>query len=318
MLIQNPPVQVTDHLWMLGTNAYPLFLYRSEGGCTIFEGGVGAMGPLLLEQLDALSVPRDSVRQVVVTHAHPDHVMAVPLFRQAFPGISVLASAAAAKTLSIEKAVGFFAKIDGLLTQSLLAAGLVAERHRPQPLAAPQIAVDRILKEGDAVAVGGGVAFQVLETPGHSDGDLSCFEPGEKVLVLSDATGYYEPPAGCEPAGGCGGWWWPNYFADYAAYLRSMERLAGLGARVLCLSHNGVIAGAEFAAAYLRDAIAATVAYHQRIVAEARAGKAPEQLAAELGAEVFARTQLLPLDFFQKNCAQLVKQSLRHAGMAEA
>jgi len=305
MLINDPPVQVTDGLWMLGTNAYPLFLYRGEAGGTIFEGGVGAMGPLLLEQLDKLGIARDSVKRVVVTHAHPDHVMAVPLFRQAFPGIAVLASAAAAKTLSVEKAVGFFAKIDGMLTQSLLQAGLIAERHRPQPLAAPQIGIDRILKEGDAIDVGGGTAFQVLETPGHSDGDLSFFEPAEWLLILSDATGYYVPE----------GYWWPNYFGDYATYLRSMERLAGLGAEVLCLSHNGVIAGADDAAAYLRDAIAATVAYHQRIVADARAGKPAAQIAAELGAEVHAKTQLLPLDFFQKNCALLVKQSLKHEGM---
>ncbi|MBM4042070.1 MAG: MBL fold metallo-hydrolase [Planctomycetes bacterium] len=306
MLIQNPPVQVTDRLWMLGTNAYPLFLYGGDAGATLFEGGVGAMGPLLLEQLDELGIARDSVKQAVVTHAHPDHVMAVPLFRQAFPGIAVLASAAAAKTLSVEKAVGFFAKIDGMLTQSLLQAGLIAERHRPQPLAAPQIAVDHVLKEGDSVAVGG-AAFQVLETPGHSDGDLSFFEPAEKVLVLSDATGYYIPE----------GYWWPNYFGDYAAYLRSMERLAGLGAEVLCLSHNGVIAGADDATAYLRGAIAATVAYHQRIMADARAGKPAPQIAAELGAEVHARTQLLPLDFFQKNCALLVKQSLKHEGIPQ-
>jgi len=306
VLIQNPPVQVTDHLWMLGTNAYPLFLYRGDEGATIFEGGVGAMGPLLLEQLDGLGIAKDSVKQVVVTHAHPDHVMAVPLFRQAFPDVTVLASAAAAKTLSIEKAVGFFAKVDGMLTQSLLQAGLIADRHRPQPLAAPQIAVDRILKEGDTVAVGGGVAFQVLETPGHSDGDLSFLEPGERVLVLSDATGYYVPD----------GYWWPNYFGDYATYVRSMERLAGLGAEVLCLSHNGVVAGADAAAAYLRDALAATVAYHQRIVADAKAGKSAREIAEALGAEVHARTQLLPLDFFQKNCAILVKQSLKHEGIA--
>ncbi len=307
MLISNPPVQITDRLWMLGTNAYPLFLYRGDEGATLFEGGVGAMGPLLLEQLDKLGIAGDSVKQVVVTHAHPDHVMAVPLFRQAFPGVAVLASAAAAKTLSVEKAVGFFAKIDGMLTQSLLQAGLIAERHRPQPLAAPQIPVDRLLKEGDAVAVGGGVAFQVLETPGHSDGDLSFFEPAEKVLVLSDATGYYIPE----------GYWWPNYFGDYATYLRSMERLAGLGANLLCLSHNGVIAGADDAAAYLRGAIAATVAYHQRIVADARGGKNPREIAEALGAEVHAKTQLLPLDFFQKNCALLVKQSLEHEGIVQ-
>ena len=39
---------------MLGTNEYPLFLFKGEREGTIFEGGVGAMGPLVLEQLRAM------------------------------------------------------------------------------------------------------------------------------------------------------------------------------------------------------------------------------------------------------------------------
>ena len=87
MLIKDPPAQITGRLWMLGTNAFPLYLYQGEQDHkhTIFEGAVSAMGPVLDEQLQTLGVARDQVQQVVVTHAHPDHVMAVPVFRQMFP-----------------------------------------------------------------------------------------------------------------------------------------------------------------------------------------------------------------------------------------
>ena len=74
-------------------------------------------------------------------------------------------------------------------------------------------------------------------------------------------------------------------------------------------------AGADDVRAYFSGAIAATEDYHRRIVAEARAGKTPRQIAEQLGSEVYERTQLLPLDFFQKNCGILVKQSLRHEGI---
>jgi len=306
LLIQNPPAAVTDRLLMLGTNAYPMFLYSGEGDGTLFEGGVGAMGPLLLEQLDGLDIRREFVRQIVVTHAHPDHVMAVPLLRREFAAAQVLASAAAAKTMGFDKAVGFFAKIDGALTASLLKAGAIGERHRPQPLEEMKIPVDRVLGEGDAVVVDSGVAFRVLETPGHSECSLSFFEPGDRVLIISDAAGYYLPEHG---------YWWPNYFTGYAAYVRSLERLAELDAEALCLSHNGAIRGEQAVAACLRQALAATRDYHQRIVAAAEAGESPEHIAAALGAEVYEKTQLLPLDFFQKNCALLVKQSLAHEGI---
>ncbi len=306
MLVTNPPAEVTPNLLMLATKQYPLFLYRGDGEGTLFEGGVGAMGPLLLEQFAALGIGHDFVKQIVVTHAHPDHVMAVPLLRQAFPAAKVLASDAAAKTLSIEKAVGFFSKVDGAFTEALLKVGAIAGQHRPQPLAEMRIAVDRVIKEGDSIPAGAGAAFSVLETPGHSDCSLSFYEPQGKLLIISDATGYYLSDRNL---------WWPNYFTGYGAYLRSIERLAGLGADVICLSHNCAITGADDIAAYFRDALAATQTYHRRIIEAVKGGKTPQQIAEELGAEAHQSIGLLAPDFFVKNCAILVKQSLKHEGI---
>jgi len=305
MLVKDPPVEIAENLWMLGTNAYPLFLFKGERG-TIFEGGTGPMGPVLHEQLSELGITSDFVGQVVVTHAHPDHVMAVPLMQQMFPGVSVLASEPAAKTLAFEKAVSFFCKMDDQLTGSLINAGMVTEEHRRPPLAENQIAVDRILKEGDTIDVDEGVAFKVLETPGHSDCSLSFHEPASGTLIVSDATGFYLP----EPD-----YWWPNYFVDYGAYLESIKRLAELGAEVLCLSHNAVIRGAEDVATYFREAIAATEQYHQRIVDDAKSGKSVREIGEVLGSEVYEKTPLLPVEFFQKNCGLLAKLSLRHEGI---
>ena len=85
MLVETPPCEIASNLWMLGTRQYPLYLYRGQQYDTIFESGTGAMGPVLREQLATLGNDGDSVKQVIVTHAHPDHVMAVPLFRDMFP-----------------------------------------------------------------------------------------------------------------------------------------------------------------------------------------------------------------------------------------
>ena len=98
---------------MLGTSEYPVYLVKSGDEAAIFEGGVGACGPLVAEQLAVSGVSADSVKQVLITHAHPDHVMAVPAFREMFPNVAICASEIAAATLSVEKAVGFFSKIDG-------------------------------------------------------------------------------------------------------------------------------------------------------------------------------------------------------------
>jgi glyoxylase-like metal-dependent hydrolase (beta-lactamase superfamily II) len=303
MLIKDPPVEIADSLWMLGTSEYPVFLVMDQNEGAIFEGGVGADGPVVKEQLTRLDIDTDLVRQVIITHAHPDHVMAIPAFRAMFDDVIVCASEPAAKTLAIEKAVKFFTKIDGILTESLIKAGSIKEEHRPQLLTESQITVDRILADGDTITVGG-LKFDVLAMPGHSDCSLSFHEPGAGFVIVSDATGFYIPDHDH---------WWPGYFTDYEAYIGSMRRLADLGAKILCLSHNGVIKGSDEVRTYFEDAIAATEAYHERILSEIESGKSPEELAGQLGTEVYEKIGLLPLDFFQKNCALLVKQSMEYA-----
>lgn len=307
MLVKNPPVEITQDLWMLGTSEYPVYLFRAGDEYTVFEGGIGAVGPMLGEQLALLGIDGRQVARIVVTHAHPDHVMAVPAFRELFPRAEVLASEVAAKTLAAEKAVAFFAKMDGMLHAALVERGLVGGQYRAVPPAENRIAVDRVLREGDRIEAAAGVAFEVLETPGHSDCSLSFWEPAGRVLVVSDATGFYLPEHGT---------WWPNYFTDYGKYLASIERLAGLGAEVLCLSHNGTVRGADDVAAYFQGAIETTKQYHQRIVDETRSGKPVRQIAEALGEEVHRLVPVMPLDFFQKNCGILVKLSLRHEGIA--
>jgi glyoxylase-like metal-dependent hydrolase (beta-lactamase superfamily II) len=297
MFIKNPPAKIGDDFWMLGTFEYPVFCFQD----IMFETAISSVVPVIARQMTAHGIA--PIKQLVITHAHPDHVMGVPVFRKLFPGITVSASALATKTLGVEKAVSFFCKTDQMLTGALQKAGTLTAADLAQPPAEMKIAVDRVLKEGDKVGT-----FTVLETPGHSDCSLSFHEPSRGILIVSDVTGYYLPEQN---------WWWPNYFTSYAATLDSIRKLTVLNAEVLCLSHNAVIKGAKEVADYFAGVLAATEAYHQRIVDETKAGKPSAALAAQLGSEVFAKTQLLPLEFFQKSCGLLIKLSLQHAGMAE-
>jgi glyoxylase-like metal-dependent hydrolase (beta-lactamase superfamily II) len=308
MLIQQTPADLGGHMHMLGKPAYPLYLACGQSEGAIIEGGISAVGPVLAEQLRQLGIGRDYVRQAVITHAHPDHVMAIPLLREMFPGLTVLASAPASAALGSEKAIDFFRKMDGALTDALRKTGTLDSAAPPPAIQENRIAVDQVVREGDVVSIAQR-AWIVLETPGHSDCSISLHDPAEGVLVISDASGYYMPATNT---------WWPNYFTSYAAYVSSLERLAALDARLLCLSHNAAIQGQDEIRAYFAGAIGAARQYHQRIIDETKAGKPLRQLAEELGAEIHPQTPLLPLDFFQKSCGLLVKQSLKHEGIAPA
>jgi len=305
MLATNPPAQLTDNLWMLGTTRHLMYLIKGENEYAIVEGGVGPLGPLVSEQLANLGVEPDQIKQAVITHAHPDHVMAIPMVRELCPGVSVLASEMASKILSIEKAISFFAKIDDGFSASLLRDGQIEEHHKRAPLTEAIIAVDRVVKEGDTIDIAP-FQFHVIETPGHSDCHICFHDPTAKILIISDATGYYMTDPDC---------FWPNYFTSYSSYLHSIRRLAELDAEVLCLSHNASITGADAIKRYFADVIEATEKYHQRIVDETKAGVSFEDLSAALGAEAYNRHPFLSEDFFVKNCALLIMNSLKHEGM---
>lgn len=304
-LIKDPPVAITDNLWMLGTNAYPVYLFQGESEIALFEGGIGPIGPVVREQLKELEIDTGLIKQLVIPHAHPDHVMAIPLFREILPNLSVTASDVAAKTLRAEKAISFFCKLDEALTGALLQAGLIGEQHRPKPLAEMQIPVDRTVKEGDTIEVDG-TRFEVLQMSGHSDCSLSFYDSAGGLLFASDAIPYFLPEHN---------YFWPCYFNGYEPYLGSLRRLAELGAKVLCLGHHAVIREAEHVASFFGDAIAATEAYHRHIVEETNAGKPRREIAEQLGSQMYEKVRLFPLDFFQKNCNLLVKQSLMHEGI---
>ncbi len=305
MLIQNPPVDITETLTMLGTPEYPFYLFKGDGAGLIVEGGVGISEAVLRQQIEQLGIASDFVKQAVVTHAHPDHVMAIPALREIFPGVEVVASKVAAKTLSVEKAVSFFCKMDKALTDTLVKGGFATEEQCAEALSETQIAIDRTVSDGDKLDVDG-LSIEVLQTPGHSDCSICLYEPAGRILVASDATGFCLPEKN---------FWWPCYFGGYAAHIETIERLAGIDVEVLCLGHNGAITGADDVRKYFSDALTATKAYHQHIVDEAKSGKPIREIAEQLGTDVHQQSPLLPVDFFQKNCGIMVKQSLAHEGM---
>ena len=100
--------------------------------------------------------------------------------------------------------------MDDALTSFLARSGALDAPASPPSSAAGSMAVDRVIQDGDTIEVEESV-WTVLATPGHSDCSISLHNAHGRVLIISDATGYYMPQRDA---------WWPNYFSDYRAYSR--------------------------------------------------------------------------------------------------
>ncbi|MGW7253560.1 MBL fold metallo-hydrolase [Streptomyces sp. NPDC054834] len=159
---------------------------------------------------------------VVNTHWHSDHVGGNALLQA--NGAAVAAGTPEAEAI---------ARRD---------PGCCAAEYLDQPVA--PYSVDIPLDDGQVLRLGD-ADWEVVRTPGHTPGHLALWQPEERLLVSGDALSDYDIG-------------WVNLALDgpgaAATALDSLERIAGLGARVILPSHGPVPAdpGAAFATALRR------------------------------------------------------------------
>lgn len=173
----------------------------------LVDSGFGHDAPHTEVWLRSLGVEPGELALVVNTHYHADHVGGNHDL-QAGHGVPVAAHA--------------------------WDAALVNARH-PEACAARWLdqpvrpyEVDRALVDGDLLDAGG-PRLLVVHTPGHTLGHVALFEPEERVLLAGDLV--HDGDVG-----------WLNPYREGAASialaLESVERLAGLGARLAVSGHG--------------------------------------------------------------------------------
>ncbi len=102
--------------------------------------------------------------QVVLTHAHVDHIAGLHAIRGAFPDIPILIHEAEAE----------------FLTEPMLNLSIVLD----EPVIAPS--ATGMLEAGKNIYLDN-LRFEVRATPGHSPGGISLYQPDEGVVFPGDA-----------------------------------------------------------------------------------------------------------------------------------
>ena len=155
---------------------------------------------------------------IVLTHHHIDHASGAHRLRQA-TGARICLHPREERILRDWQA-------DIPQDVDLPPARSLEERLRAWRRAAAQATADRLVDDGDIIAVGG-VTIEVVHTPGHTLGSICLYLREERVLFTGDTvlglgTGAIAPP----PHG------------DMGLYIESLERLKTYDAALLCPGHG--------------------------------------------------------------------------------
>lgn len=146
------PFRLAGPIYYVGTRHLAVFLVASPQGHILVDGGMPDTAPVIEKSIRQLGFKPEDIRILLTTQAHFDHVGSHAHFKK-LSGAMVQAMAGDETLLR-----------DGGKSDYLFGAS--REFHFPP------VTVDRVLKDGDIVTVGG-VRITARHTPGHTPGSAS-------------------------------------------------------------------------------------------------------------------------------------------------
>jgi len=147
-----PPAHVFGNVWDVGTCGITVLLVTSDQGHILIDGATDKAVAAILANIRAAGFAPTDIRWILSTHEHNDHV----------GGLAGLKAATGAKIAA------------GKDTAEALARGQIGAEDPQATIhqAFPPVAADRVLTDGDAVAVGP-LRLTMHATPVHSPGSTS-------------------------------------------------------------------------------------------------------------------------------------------------
>jgi glyoxylase-like metal-dependent hydrolase (beta-lactamase superfamily II) len=234
--------QVLPNLWRITVplpfelrwaNAYLLF---GAGSWCLVDAGLATpeAEAVMLEALASLGLTPADLSTIVVTHAHPDHIGLAGRFQEA-SGAPVLMfglDAQIMRSIWTERDM----RSAEMVSQFYTSHGMPAEDSNLEK--ASMVATRRLitvpsqvtaLEDGQEVLLVG-ERYQVIWTPGHSDGHMCLWRASDGVLLAGDhILPRITPNIGLYPRSR------PNPLGDY---LESLQRLRPLPARLVLPGHG--------------------------------------------------------------------------------
>ncbi|MDZ4669861.1 MAG: MBL fold metallo-hydrolase [Phototrophicales bacterium] len=200
-----------------------VYAIKDPDGITLIDTGISLAGKRILKQLAGAGYAPNSVKRILITHAHPDHIGGLP-YLVAQTGAEVICS-------SIEKPV-----IQGEIPIPRRPSGL-----RPPNTKAKPVMVGRTVDDGDVIPdVMGGL--QAIHTGGHAPGHIAFWQPEREILFSGDVIFNLRKKMNLP---------WKMLTVDMEQNKLSVKKLVTLTPKMICFGHGDPVT--ENATGLLRD-----------------------------------------------------------------
>ncbi len=206
-----PGIHMVDGVY--GGNVY---LLADPDSLTLVDAALPFNTGRIRRYIESMGRAVSDVRQVVLTHSHPDHTGSIrALFGDS--GVQVLVHEDDTRSGGSGRRLHYPGQLISLPGKLPLLSRIHAHGR---------------LEDGAALPALGGV--KVLHTPGHTPGSVSLLDEKRGVLItgdmlISDGKRFHRPVQ------------FPG--TDFRAYRRSIERIAALDFDTACVGHGKPVVG---------------------------------------------------------------------------
>jgi glyoxylase-like metal-dependent hydrolase (beta-lactamase superfamily II) len=192
------PARIMTDVYLVNTEPNLVYLIDAgPDGLVLVDPGLTMNVTAILKNIEKLGFSPSQIKWVINTHAHFDHSMADAAFQKM--GAKILI---------------------GRADVPIVEKGTVYTGKWASPaLQFPAVKVDWPVDDGEELKLGN-KAFVAIQTPGHTPGSTCYFlKIGDRNILFGGDTILFDYRLGANPPA----------FADAAAYLASLRKLAGYG-----------------------------------------------------------------------------------------
>jgi len=249
---------VSSHLLVIG-----------DTQAALVDASIAAVGPNLIDEIKQYLTADHVLEYVLLSHAHFDHIGALPQLRKEWPSLKVIASPQCQELLNNKE------YLKSLYTKNAdCAAAIGFTELQSEAEWLSSFTLERVMSDGDVIMLDGGIEIKMIDCPGHTADSLAFYVRPDCVLASGEALGAYY---GRDKLSCC-------FTSDYKSYLSSLDKFSRLELNFVVLPHGGTLSG-DLARKYPMEARIATERFFATVSERLETGEVVDEIAQSLTTE---------------------------------